>query len=262
MKKFYKYFLPLLLVVLIAFVTGCKKDDDDDLPPEFDGFSLTEEEIINRIPDGLKTSSDANAQTCVSYIESAADWSGFYSYLTPPSNAVKVSNKSTAGEGTWKWSAPFEDHTITYYWTFEETSTQYMWTMQIQFDNGTKYNYIEAWELKDGTQGEVKFNFGWTCIYYELYYEEYYEDCEELYWIYTWNKSASGVINYTWLIEDPDYDYSFKYELVLNPDGSGTLDFYSNSGDTHYHYEWDDLGNGSWVWYYEGEVFMSGTWTV
>jgi hypothetical protein len=263
MKKFHKYFLPLLLVIAIAFVTGCKKDDDDE-PPTFEGFGLTEEEIISRIPNGLMNSSDENAQACVDAIESAADWSSFIGDLTPPANATKVNSKSTASEGTWKWSTTYEGHTMTYYWTFEETATQYRWTMQIQFDSDTKYNYIEAWELKDGTQGEVKFNFGWTCIYYELYYEEYYEDCEDLYWIYTWNINADGVINYTfvWESSDPEYPYYLQYELVLNSDGSGTLDYYSAGGSTHWHYEWDALGNGSWVWYYDDEVYMSGTWSV
>jgi hypothetical protein len=265
MKKFHKYFLPLLLVVLIAFVTGCKKDDDDDEPPTFEGFSLTEEEIIDRIPVGLLNSSNENAQACVDAIESAADWSAFYSDLIPPAGAVKVSSKSTSSEGTWKWTQPYEGHTISFYWTYEETATKYIWTMEIQFDDSPRYGYIEAWELKDGTQGEVRYNFQWICFYNELYYEEYNEDCEDLYWVYTWTMNPSGVINYTfiWETSDTEYLYFLKYELVLNPDGSGTLDYYSVGAFDHWHYEWDALGNGTWVWYTEGtEVSGSGSWTV
>lgn len=262
MKKFYKYFVPLFLVVVLAFVTGCKKDDDKEVPA-FGGLSLTEEEIISKIPAGLKASTDENAQACVDAIESAADWSSFYDELTPPENAVKVNNKSTAGEGTWKWSYPYQETTITYYWTYEETATKHTWTMEIQFGDGPLYSFIEAWELKDGTQGEVKYNIQWACFYYDEYYEEQYEDCEDLYWKYTWNKNASGVINFTfiWESSDTEYPYYVKYELVLNPDGSGTLDYYSAGGYTHWHYEWDADGNGSWVWYY-GDSTMSGSWTV
>jgi hypothetical protein len=259
MKKFCKYFLPPLLVIALAFVTSCKKDENVAEQPTFEGLGLTEEEILSKIPAGLKNSTDENAQACVDAIESAADWSSFYDELTPPENAVKVSNKSTSSEGTWKWSYPYEGGTITYYWTYEETATKHSWTMDIQFNDGPKYNFINAWELKDGTQGEVKYNFQWACFYYD----ENNEECEDLFWIYTWNKNASGVINFTfvWESSDPEYPYYVKYELVLNSDGSGTLDYYLAGESWHYHYEWDAQGNGSWVWYYD-DSSMSGSWTA
>ncbi len=261
MKKFYKYFLPILLVIAIAFVTGCKKDDDET--PTFESLSFTEEEIINKIPEGLKNSTDENAQACVDAIESAADWSLFYGSLTPPDNAVKVDNKSTSSEGTWKWSYNYDGvHVITYYWTYEETATKHMWTMDIQWDDGPLFNFIDAWELKDGTQGEVKYNFQWACAYENQYYEDCYDD---IFWIYTWNKNANGVINFTFKYEssEVEYSYYYKYELVLNPNGSGTLDYYWLDDYWHYHYEWDALGNGSWVWYTEGSTISGeGSWTV
>ena len=131
--------------------------------------------------------------------------------------------------------------------------------MDIQYDNGPMYNYIDAWELKDGTQGEIKYNFAWTYAFYEEEYEEY----EDLFWIITWNKNASGVINYTFLWEssDPEYTYLYNWELVMNPNGSGTLDYYWLSGYYHYHYEWDAQGNGSWSYYY-GDTYMDGHWYV
>ncbi len=260
MKKFNKYFLPLLLIVLIAFVSTCKKDEET-APPTFQSLSFNDEEIIDRIPDAMLNSTDENAQQCVSDIESAADWSGFYSNFTPPSNATKVSSKSTNSEGTWKWTYPIDaSHSVTFYWTYEETSTKYTWTMDVQYNDGPMYDYVDAWELKDGTQGEVKYNFAWVCVYDE----EYSDNCDDLFWIITWNKNSSGVINYTFVYEssDPEYSYYLKYELVSNPNGSGTLDYYYLGDYWHYHYEWDSEGNGSWVWYMSGEVYMSGSWTV
>jgi hypothetical protein len=260
MKKFHKYFLPLLLVILIAFVSTCKKDDDDE-PPTFESLSFNEEEVINRIPEGLKNSTDENAQTCVSYIETAASWSAFEGFMDPPSDAEKVSGKSTNSQGTWKWTIPHQGYQITFYWTYEETATKHIWTMDVQYADGPLYNFIDAWELKDGTQGEVKYNFQWACVYDP----DYYDDCEDLLYIYTWNMNASGVINYTLVMEssEVEYAYYYRYELVVNPDGSGTLDRYWLDAFWHYHFEWDAQGNGSWVWYSEGGTISgSGSWTV
>jgi hypothetical protein len=259
MKKFHKYFLPLLLVIAIAFVTGCKKDDDE--PPTFESLSFTEEEILNKIPNGLKNSSDENAQDLISYIETAVSWSAFEGFFTPPSNAEKVSGKSTNSEGTWKWTHTYEGYTITYYWTYEETASKYIWTLDVQYAGGVLYNFVDAWELKDGTQGEVRYNLQWACVYDP----DYYDVCDDLFLIYTWNINADGVINYTFVWEslEVEYNYYWRYELVINPNGSGTLDYYWLDDYWHWHYEWDALGNGTWVWYTEGtEVSGSGSWTV
>ena len=259
MKKFNKYVLPLLLIALMAFVSTCKKDKNET--PSFQNLAFNDEEIIDRIPAAMAASSDENAQACVDAIESAADWSSFYSNLTPPSNATKVATKSTNSEGTWKWSWNYDGtHVMTLYWTYSETSTKHIWEMDIQFGDGAHYDYIDAWELKDGTQGEIKYNFAWICAYEP----DYYEDCTDLFWVITWNKNASGVINYTflWQSDDPEYAYYLKYEIVSNPDGSGTLDYYYLGDYWHYHYEWDILGNGTWVWYMSGDLYMSGSWEV
>ena len=258
MKKFYKYVLPLLLVVLITFVTGCKKDDDE--PPTFESLSFNEEEIINRIPEGLINSTDEYAQTCVSYIETAASWSAFETAFTPPADAEKVSSKSTSSQGTWKWTYPYQGYNITYYWTYEETTIRHNWTMDVQYAGGPLYNFIDAWELKDGTQGEVKYNFQWACVFDP----QYYDVCDDLFLIYTWNINSNGVINYTFIYEslEVEYSYYWKYELVLNPDGSGTLDWYWLDDYWYYHYLWDTQGNGSWFWYTEGSISGEGSWIV
>jgi type II secretory pathway pseudopilin PulG len=259
MKKFNKYVLPLLLIVVMAFVSTCKKDEEE--PPTFQSLTFNEEEIINRIPDAMAASNDENAQACVDAIESAADWSSFYSYVTPPSDATKVGSKSTNSEGTWKWTSPvYGNIVVTFYWTYEETSTKDIWSMDVQYNDGPKYDYIDMWQLKDGTQGEIKYNFAWACAYDP----DYYEDCTDWFWTITWNKNASGVINYTcyWDYTGTEYAYLYRWELVSNPDGSGTLDYYYLDDYWHYHYEWDALGNGTWVWYMSGDIYGSGSWTV
>lgn len=259
MKKFYKYFLSLLLIIAIAFVTGCKKDDDK--PPTFESLSFTEEEIIDKIPDGLKNSADPEAQTLVSYIETAVSWTAFEGFFTPPSNAEKVGSKSTSSEGTWKWTHSWEGYTITYYWSYEETATKHIWTMDVQYAGGPLYNFVDAWELKDGTQGEVRYNLQWACVYDP----EYYDVCDDLFLLYTWNINPDGVINYTFLYEslEYEYDYYWRYELVIYPDGSGTLDYYYLGGYWYYHYWWDAEGNGEWVWYAEDdEILGEGGWIV
>jgi hypothetical protein len=260
MKKFNKYVLPLLLIILMAFVSTCKKDEEE--PPTFQSLTFNEEEIIDRIPDAMVASNDENAEACVDAIEFAADWSAFYDFFTPADNATKVASKSTNSEGTWKYTYTWAGgYVVTFYWTYEETSTKDMWTLEAQYNDGPLYSFIEAWQLKDGTQGEIKYNFSWwTCAYYE----GNTEDCIDVYYIFTWNKNTSGVINYTCTYEtsDTEYPYYLKYELVSNPDGSGTVDYYSAGGSIHWHYEWDALGNGTWVWYMSGDIYGSGSWTV
>ncbi len=260
MKKFYKFLLPLGIVSLALVINGCSKDDDGDGgTQEFESISSSSaEEVISRIPDGLKNSTDENAEACIDHIETATSWSSFSGNFTPGTGAEKISSKSTGNE-IYKWTAPYENSTITFYWEYEETSTKYIWEWDIQYGDGPLYDYMDAWELKDGSEGELKYNCQWACYTYG----EEVEQCEDIYWIYTWKEDNAGVITFTMLYEtlETEYDYFFKIEVIVNPDGSGSADYYLHGDYYHYHYEWDALGNGSWVWYL-GDSVTSGNWSA
>jgi hypothetical protein len=243
---------------LMAFLAvGCNKEENPPLPSQ--QLSFDAEEVLAKVPAGLKNSQDEYAQDCYDFIESAVDMSGFISNMEVPDGATKTSKKSAMGGDTWKWTWNYGGESFTFYWTYDEDNSKRYWTMEIQFGSGPRYDYIEAWETKDGRQGEVKYNWGWAA----LYSGEPVEDYEFLYWRYTWTLDSSGKyhIQFRWDSDDPEYDYFAYYDVVINGDGSGTIDYYYID-QLFYHMEWDIAGNGSWVYYIDGEEFMSGTWTA
>ena len=240
---------------LMMVIGGCKKDEEG---PAFEELSFDAEEVLAILPEGLKNSSDEKAELCMSYIESALDMSAFMDNMIPPDGAQKEAKKSTASGDTWSWTWAYGGDSYTFYWSYDEDNTKRYWTMDIQFGAGPRYGYIEAWEMKDGSQGEVIYNFSW--VY--LYSGETIEDYDDLYWKYSWSVDQSGkyYLDWYWSSSEVEYDYQIHYSIEINPDGSGILDYYLMDV-LFYHMEWDTLGNGSW-YYYFGDDTLSGSWTV
>jgi hypothetical protein len=242
------------LILLTVMFSGCKKEDE---VPEFQELGLDTQAVLDKLPAGLLNSSDENAQECVTAIEDALDMSSFIDDMVPPDDAVK-SGKKGSGD-TWTWTVSDGMMTVSYYWTYDEDNTKHYWTMEIQINGGERHTYVDAWEMKDGTAGEVVFNFGWTSAYKATSPEE----GEDLFWTWTWTLDNDGTYNFTmlWDSSDPEYDYYLRYEVVVNDDGSGTIDYYLME-ELLIHYEWDELGNGSWILYLGEGNTMTGTWTV
>ena len=77
-----------------------------------------------------------------------------------------------------------------------------------------------------------------------------------------WTTNDFGVFSMTMVGNDEDE--SFRIDFVVNPDGSGTLDIFENVGGSWQialHFEWDAIGNGSWIIYSGGMVEDSGSWS-
>ena len=255
--KFHQYVKGLAgLFVLALIAGGCQEEDE---PPQFEELSFNKQEVLDKLPDGLKNSNDQYAQSCLSYIESALDMSSFMGNLVPPGDAQKNMKKSTMNGDTWTWTWSFEGESFTFYWTYDEDSNKRYWSMDIQYGGGPRYDYIDAWEMKDGSQGEVIYNYNWVC----LYSGESQEECTDLFWRYTWSTDESGTCHFDWYYDaaDPACDYFLHSGIQVNPDGSGSIDYYSMDM-LLYHMEWDAQGNGSWEYYLDGSVVMSGTWTA
>ena len=205
-----------VLFLLAIVVGGCNKDEE---PEEFAKLSFDGQAVIDQLPSGLKASSDEHAQECVDMIESALDMSAFMDNLDVPDNAIRSSKKGSGD--SWQWTWTYAGETWTFYWTYDEDSSKRYWTMQIQFGAGAKYDYITAWEKKDGTGGEVVYSFNWVNIY-----DAEYTDYVDLHWTYTWNLDASGNYHFDWTYEsnETDVDNYISYNIVVNADGSGSLD--------------------------------------
>lgn len=245
----------IFLLSLMFLFSGCKKDDNggggttDE--PQTPGI-LGEEELIT-LPAGLLASDDENAEMVVDWVESATDMTSFVDQMTPPDNAIRT--KSTMEEQyTWTWNYPPNVYTLI--WTYNETATKYEWDLDIEL-NSVRFNYIDAWEAKDGNSGEVMFNFNWVCIY-----DEEATECEEFLYIYKWEYDNEGVLQYEcrWESTDDEIDYLYRWVILYNPDGSGSVAYYLTDV-LLYEVVWDSLGNGSWTYYF-GTSTMTGSWTV
>lgn len=242
-----------LFLLLLVFFAGCKKEEED-VPEDFAELSFDAEEVLDLLPEGLTSSPDDKAQECVDMIEQALDMSAFEANLIVPGNAMR-SSKKAAGD-TWYWTWNYMGEIWTFYWTYSEDAVKEYWTMQIQVGDGARYDYIYAWEYKNGSGGEVVYSFNWVLIY------EDEPDYEDLHWTYRWTLDGSGNYQFEWTYDSDDLevDYYMNYDIVVNADGSGTLDYYLN--DTlFYHMEWDTAGNGSWIYYF-GDMTQSGTWVA
>jgi hypothetical protein len=238
MKKFHKYFLPLLLVVLIAFVSTCKKDDDDD-EPEFVNPSFAGQNELVTPPDGLATSGDIYAITAYSYVSMVNAYANLFGNLVPPANATKEksTNKSTESSITYTWS----DGVHSIWVTFTETSTKYIWEYDIDEGAG-RYHLIYAEEQKDGLSGLIKFND----VYYDLDWDI----------IISWTINNDGSVS--WSLTDTND--SILLEILCYQDQSGYIKYYENSV-LLWHIIWDAIGNGSW-YDYTTEPPASGSWSV
>jgi len=234
-------------------LAGCNKEEDET-PGNFAELAFDGQEVMDQLPEGLLNSNDEMARECVDMIEQALDMSAFQANLIVPDNAVRVSKKASGD--TWYWTWNYMGEIWTFYWTYSEDAAKNYWTMKIQYGNGEKYDYISAWEYKDGSGGEVVYSFNWVLIYDDV------EDYEDLHWTYRWNVDSSGNYQFGWTYDSDNLEvnYYLKYEIVVNADGSGTLDYYLNDS-LFYHIEWDTAGNGSWI-YYLGDFTQSGSWSA
>jgi hypothetical protein len=238
----------LIFGLLIAF-PGCNKDE---FVPQSVTLIYDFREVLELLPGGLTTSGDNYAQECYAMIREALDMSAFIENIEVPENAEKTSKKGT--EGTWRWSWNYGDDTWDLYWTYEEENERKFWTMDIQSGAGPRFDYLEAWETTDGGQGELVYNFDWETLYDDG------TDNAELYWKYTWDRDASGNYNCSWYYhtEESAQNYFRQYDLTVNGDGSGTINYYF-AGEPYYQMEWDMDGSGSWIYYFDG-MSMTGSW--
>jgi hypothetical protein len=245
----------LVLVISLMILSGCKKDDTPD-PQEFQQLSFDGEEVLALVPEGLINADDVYAQNCVNYINTAVDMSSFISSMEVPSDAQRSSKKAAGGD-TWQWTWSYGGQSFTMFWTFEEDNSKKYWSQDIQYGNGPRMDYIDAWEYKDGSGGEVKYNFNWAY----MYTGEMEEDYEVLHWAYSWNKNAAGdyTLGWYWESDSEAYDYLTSYDIVIRADGSGTLDYFTE-GELFYQMTWDAEGNGSWIMGMDSG--LSGTWTA
>jgi len=241
---YFKGIFGLLLMGLL--VTACKKEEVQE-PEDFQELSFDSEAVLDLLPAGLENSDDFYAQLCVSYVTTGVDMSSFAGSMVVPGDA-----QNSSGD-TWQWSWNYGGESLTYIWSFDEDGSKRSWSMDIQYNGGPLLDYVDAWEYKDGSGGEVLYNFNWATLGEE-------EPSETLNWKYVWKKNGAGdyTIDWYWESDSQEYTYLTQYSIIVKADGSGSLDTYSE-GSKLYHMVWDAQGNGSWVM---GDDEDSGSWTA
>lgn len=241
-----------ILVLLLLLLVSCNKDDQsEDLNVEPESLAFDGEEIINQMPSALVNSTDENAQTVMGWVKSATDWSAFSSYFTPPEDAVKLKSSSV----TYTWSISYQGSSLTYWWEFEEDATTNYWTLEIQWNDGPRAPFIEMWERKDGSSGQVKYSYQWALTQEDV-------DFNDIYWTYSYSKNSAGDYTFSWVYEGDTelYDNYLSYEVIVKADGSGSVHYYSMD-NLLYMAEWDTDGNGYYEYYF-GESSIKYSWTV
>ena len=253
-KKFYLQGFIGLAVAGLLFV-GCSKEQAAE-PETYEMLSFDAEEVLDMLPQGLTESTDTYAQTCVAYVTTAVDMSGFISFMEVPSDAQRSAKKSSGD--TWQWSWGYGGESFTMFWSFDEDDSKNKWSLDISYNGGPAYDYIDAWEYKDGSGGEVLYNFNWATMYDYGQEEAAESETEVLYWKYNWSKNGAGdyAINWFWESDSDDYEHVAGHTITIKADGSGTLDSFQE--DTKlFQMIWDALGNGSWIM---GDGQDSGSW--
>ena len=246
----------LFFIALTVFgITSCSKKDSGNAPAPKTTLSITGGTDVIVVPQSLSNSDNTMAQLLSSYITTATNMSSFISYFTPPEDATRSNLKSSGV--TYTWTSPFYGgQPMTFYWTYYDSVDKNKWTIDISFRDKT-YRYAEATELKDHSQGNIKFNYNWT--------EELDgNSSDDLFWIYSWTKKESGPNSLEYTIQassgdNSTTDISEQQVIVQNPDLSGELTFYED-GMKYQVFNWSADGNGSWKTFENGEVVDSGTW--
>lgn len=253
--KAFRNFSVLSIFFVMVLLGACKKEKvetEQNQKESYKTLSFSDSAIENRIPEGLKSSEDVMASLAYAWLSTATDWTYFTYAIEPPEDAVNI------GENTLKWAWNFGSYNYSMFWAFTDDDSKNYWNIDIEYITDEKFNYMEAWEAKDGKSGEVKYNFAWACQF-----EEENENCDDIYWKYSWEVDANNTYKYSYTLEseDDDIEYDSKYEMELNEDGSGILKYYVY-GDLYYEMMWDEEGNGNYTQYSEGEEIDSGEWTA
>jgi hypothetical protein len=233
MKKNVKFLTFLLAAVAIVFVSSCSKDDDNSSGgTEFKKPSGAATVSKIKIPTALQNSTNPYAMMASSYIQSAVSMTSAFSSFEVPSGASHSTAKSTASEDVWYWT----DGSSKFWMTYWEDGSKYYWKCELSLAGAAKYTVLTAEEKKDGTGGEVK----------------YYAAANTIALTYTWTY-VNNVLTVNMDVE------GFSLDIVINADGSGTVDYVA--GEDNFHMVWDAAGSGSITGTSSGESYEY-SWTA
>jgi hypothetical protein len=243
--KTMKLFAFLFAITVLAMFAGCSKDDDTSSVTEsfdYKAPALGTNGKVIEVPTKLSQNKDSHAQQCAGYLEMANGISQSFSSFALPSNATRVSLKT--GSVTYTWSGPDgKGNTATVWVTYKETDTKYFWDYELAYDSIPRTLYMHAESAKDSKSGMLQI------------LDVYKSGASGT---YTWTTASDGTFNFTW--DAKNATESFKMEIIVKTDKSGSLKYYSN-GKVFYDLKWNADGSGSWTLYGDNGN-LSGNWSA
>jgi hypothetical protein len=233
MKRIQKLSWLYLAAAMLVISTSCSKDDDSNgTGSVYKQPSISENTPEVKAPEGLQSSTDPYAQMAAGYITLANSLTSSFSSFAIPDGATETTTKSGDESHVWSWT----NGTTSYWMTYWEDASKYYWKYEMAATGISRFTVLTANEKKDGTGGEVVF----------------YQTAGVVALTYTWTYS-NGI--YTINMETA----TATLDIVINADGSGTLDY--AGGNSTCHIAWNADGSGS-GYVSDGTDTYSFSWTA
>ncbi len=236
MKRFKLFYL--LLAAPLVFNVSCSKDEPEPENTYVKPVASSRTSLVD-VPTGLQNSQDPNAAMASAWMGIANGLASYGSNFTVPENAQTGTDKSSSAVYFWTYGG------ISYWMTFDDLLTKYTWKYEYEYPGVSRFTFIEAEELKTGTQGS------WA-----IYDPE--EGNHPVLWDYDWTINASNDFSAEMMWYGDDDTDSIKFLVLDKADNSGYFKMYEGEVKI-VEVLWSANGSGSW-WYSNGSVTYSGTW--
>jgi hypothetical protein len=230
-----------LFICAALIVSSCSKKDNSTPAPTYKSPSIASHTDIT-VPAGLQTKADNgdyNASLAATFITMANGLSSYAADFTVPDGASKSNLKSNGTVYFWSYQG------YSYWMTYTVLTDKYTWTYDWQTPSVSRFTFISAEELKNGTAGNwkiynpetpdnVMWDFNWTLV------SSVYNG--------TMNFYQTGEATVKFIVQDNgnnsgDFQYFVgtvkKVDVTWNSDGSGSY-WFSDDGVS-------STATGSWT---------------
>jgi hypothetical protein len=239
------------ILLSAAIITSACSDDDDDKKSNLENakLSFAGKNAAVKAPQGLQNSDDQHAQMANAWLGVANGMTEFVAFFELPESAKKSGTHITAANGRTKATGDV----LTYTWIDEESgltvgyqvseaADEYHWEIFVNHE-GEWIRYIDARESKDGNAGALKVS------------DIFDGDPNDLLLHYEWSRSNDVL---TLVFSSPVEQYQLAIS-IHETTGAGSVTSYENSVK-NYEIIWDQNGDGSWIYFEDGEAKESGAW--
>ncbi len=241
----------LALIVMMAVIASCSKDDEPAPNIENAALSFNTDRPVLEVPDGLLTSEDPMAVMAANWVLLANGISTNLLMFDHPAGAVKstdlitpVNGRTTADEGVvYTWEDP-EFGGVAY--QIRDGGDKYIFEYFYRGpDDAGWYRYLYAQEMKDRSSGYMTISDVWS------------------------DNRGDEIMRWTWTRKGDLFTFSmsseqdmFRFVVEVNTKTKAGSVVYYEGEMKWYEIIWDAQGKGTWQQFNdEGVVVESGNWT-